>query len=34
VKNTYMIVEPSKDPTAGYIATTGDGAVKQITYPS
>jgi hypothetical protein len=49
VKNTYLIVEPSKDPTAGdltirmyvssdfgsgYIATTGDGSVKQINYPS
>jgi hypothetical protein len=49
VKNTYMIVEPSKDPTAGdltitmyvssdfgsgYIATTGDGTVKQVNYPS
>jgi hypothetical protein len=49
VKNTYLIVEPSKDPTAGdltitmyvssdfgsgYIATTGDGTVKQINYPS
>jgi len=49
VKNTYLIVEPSKDPTAGdltitmyvssdfgsgYIATTGDGTVKQISYPS
>jgi hypothetical protein len=49
VKNTYTIVEPSKDPAAGdltitmyvssdfgsgYIATTGDGTVKQINYPS
>jgi Domain of unknown function (DUF1707) len=49
VKNTYLIVEPSKDPTAGdltvtmyvssdfgsgYIATAGDGTVKQINYPS
>jgi hypothetical protein len=49
VKNTYMIIEPSKDPTAGdltitmyvssdfgsgYIATTGDGTVKQINLPS
>ncbi len=49
VKNTYLIVEPSKDPTAGdltitmyvssdfgsgSIATTGDGTVKQINYPS
>ncbi len=49
VKNTYLIIEPSKDPSAGdltitmyvssdfgsgYIATTGDGTVKQINYPS
>lgn len=49
MKNTYMIVEPSKDPAArdltitmyvssdfgsGYIATTGDGTVKQINHPS
>jgi hypothetical protein len=49
VKNTYLIIEPSKDPNAGdltitmyvssdfgsgYIATAGDGTVKQIHYPS
>ncbi|HEY6575897.1 MAG TPA: DUF1707 domain-containing protein [Mycobacterium sp.] len=49
VKNTYLIIEPSKDPSAGdltitmyvssdfgsgYIATAGDGTVKQINYPS
>jgi DUF1707 SHOCT-like domain len=49
VKNTYMIVEPSKDPSAGdltvtiyvssdfgsgYIATAGDGTVKQINLPT
>jgi hypothetical protein len=49
VKSTYLIFEPSKDPTAGdltitmyvssdfgsgYIATAGDGSVKQISYPS
>ncbi len=49
VKSTYLIIEPSKDPSAGdlnitmyvssdfgsgYIATAGDGTVKQINYPS
>jgi hypothetical protein len=49
VKSTYLIIEPSKDPSAGdlnitmyvssdfgsgYIATSGDGTVKQINYPS
>lgn len=50
VKSTYLIVEPSRDPTtpgalslsvyvssdygSGYIQLAGDGAVKQVNYPS